>query len=258
MLRAVTNTTLHAVERGEGPSLVLAHGFTQNAQCWGHLADDLAQDHRLVLVDLPGHGASDPSFDTSNLQEAADALVEAGGNGVYVGYSMGGRVALHAALSHPESIRGLVLIGATAGIDDEHARQARREADDDLAARLEAMGLAAFLDRWLSNPLFAGLTPETACKTQRLTNRVEGLAASLRNTGTGNQEPLWSRLGEIDLPVLLIAGSEDAKFTDIGLRMAEYLPRASLMSLPGTHAVHLETPTPVASVIRRAVAEFTR
>ncbi|MDH3682033.1 MAG: alpha/beta fold hydrolase [Acidimicrobiia bacterium] len=242
--------SLHHEVWGRGQRLVLAHGFTQNRRCWGPFAHDLAADHQVVLADLPGHGATPPEHDRADLTTAGELLVEVGGEGIYVGYSMGGRVALHAALSRPGAVRGLVLIGATAGIDQPDARRARTEADDALAEALDRVGLPAFLDRWLANPLFAGLSEPAACRRERLANRQDGLASSLRHCGTGTQEPLWNRLGEVRIPVLVLVGSDDTKFTELGNRLVAGLPDATLQSLPATHAVHLERPTASASAVR--------
>jgi 2-succinyl-6-hydroxy-2,4-cyclohexadiene-1-carboxylate synthase len=244
---------LHTEIRGRGRRLVLAHGFTQNGRCWGLVGGDLAADHEVVTVDLPGHGRTPPDLDRSDLIASGRLLAQAGGPGIYVGYSMGGRVALHAALDHPDLVQGLVLIGATAGIDDANGRAARREADGELADRLLDEGLAPFLERWLSNPLFDGLSPQAAALPARLENRPEGLAASLRHCGTGNQEPLWARLGELEMPVLVIAGERDPKFAQLGERLAAGLARAELVRLPAAHSVHLESPTATAEVIRRFV-----
>ena len=176
--------------------------------------------------------------------------MSAGGNGVYVGYSMGGRVALHAALAAPEAVQRLVLIGATAGIDDPDERQARREADERLADHIEAVGVPTFVDEWLTNPLFAGLTEDTAMRADRLRNRASGLSASLRATGTGTQTPLWDRLGEIRCPVLVLVGAHDAKFTDLGRRLVEGLPTAELVVIPDAgHSVHLEQPEATATAV---------
>lgn len=89
-------------------------------------------------------------------------LVRTGGLGTYIGYSMGGRVALHAALAHPDQVQRLVLVGATAGLDDPDEREARRTADERLADHIEVVGVQTFIDEWLENPLFEGLTDETA------------------------------------------------------------------------------------------------
>ncbi|MDH4074396.1 MAG: alpha/beta fold hydrolase [Acidimicrobiia bacterium] len=235
---------------GRGERLVLAHGFTQNSRCWGPFGHELAADHEVVAVDLPGHGRTDPAHDTADLPTVGRLLAEVGGDAVYIGYSMGGRAALHAALAHPERVRALVLIGATAGMDDPAARAARRRADETLAADLLAGGLPAFLQRWLANPLFAGLPPSAAAVNQRLANRPEGLAASLRHTGTGTQEPRWGDLERLTMPVLVLAGADDTKFTAEGSRLVEHLPRARMRTLPGTHAVHLAQPTAAAAAVR--------
>jgi 2-succinyl-6-hydroxy-2,4-cyclohexadiene-1-carboxylate synthase len=224
---------------------VLAHGFTQSARSWAtfqQLLESRLPGATTIAVDLPGHGDAEPPADV-DLWTSADLLADRGGPGVYVGYSMGGRVALHTALARPEVVDRLVLIGATAGIDDPDERAARRAADERLADHIEAVGVPAFVDEWLANPLFAGLTDDTSLRADRLRNTPSGLAASLRATGTGTQIPLWDHLGEIECPVLVLVGEHDAKFTDLGRRLVDGLPRAELVVIPGAgHSVHLERP----------------
>ena len=238
------------------PHLVLLHGFTQNGDCWGRFADELAQRHRLTIVDAPGHGHS--RHDRADLWTAADLVVEAAGPGTYLGYSMGGRIALHAALAHPDVVEGLVLIGATPGLRTEDERAARRRADHELADRLLADGLPTFLDQWLALPLFAGLDEEAAARRARESNRPDGLAASLRHCGTGTQDPLWDRLASITAPTLAVVGDRDEKFSAIATEMLAAIgaDRADLLHLPGTHAVHLERPVACAAAVARAVAAW--
>jgi 2-succinyl-6-hydroxy-2,4-cyclohexadiene-1-carboxylate synthase len=202
----------------------------------------------LLAVDLPGHGDAAP--EGSDLWDAAEHLVAQGGRALYVGYSMGGRVCLHAALADPDAVRSLVLIGATAGIDDPDDRMQRRAADQALADRIERIGVDAFIDEWLANPLFAGLTADTAQRDDRCRNTATGLAHSLRTTGTGTQEPLWDRLGEIAAPTLLIVGERDAKFRALADRMAARLPAATMRVIADAgHSVHLERPAATVDAI---------
>jgi 2-succinyl-6-hydroxy-2,4-cyclohexadiene-1-carboxylate synthase len=168
---------------------------------------------------------------------------------------MGGRIALRAALDHPAAVQRLVLVGASPGLADPVARDLRRRADDDLADHIETVGVPAFLDEWLALPLFAGLTPEAAARTERLENTAAGLAASLRHAGTGAQEPLWERLGELRdaaRPVLLVTGGADAKFTAVAAEMAQAIgPSATQVVLPGAgHTAHLEDPTAFLAALR--------
>lgn len=135
--------------------LVMVHGFTQTARCWGPFGTDLAADHDVWAVDAPGHG--DSAGVEADLVDGATLLGATGGRATYLGYSMGGRLALHLALSRPALTERLVLIGATAGIEDEDERSARKAADEALAAHIEDIGVDAFLEEWLALPLFAGL-----------------------------------------------------------------------------------------------------
>ena len=102
-----------------------------------------------------------------------------------------------------------------------------------LADEIERIGVGAFLERWLSQPLFASLDRSDGDIEARLTNTAAGLASSLRLAGTGTQAPLWTRLGELAMPVLVVAGEHDAKFTAIGRRMADSIPDASFVAHRG-------------------------
>jgi len=232
-----------------GDRVVLAHGFTQNAQCWGGFGRMLSARFSVLAIDAPGHGTS--AHDDVDLVEAGRLLVEAGGYGHYIGYSMGGRMLLHAALGDRlGAMASLVLIGATAGIADEAARVERMAADNKLADRIVELGTETFIDHWLQKPIFAGLASDQAERSARMANRAEGLAASLRNCGTGTQQPLWDQLSSLSLPVLIIAGHLDSKFTKIGAAMAEAIgPNAVFQAVEGGHAVQLENPAGTAAAV---------
>ncbi len=137
-----------------------------------------------------------------------------------------------------------MLVGASPGLADADERAARREADEALAADIERIGTAAFLDRWLAQPMFATLNPQPEDLEARLANTPAGLATALRRLGTGVQEPLWDRLGELKMPVLAVAGQEDAKFSHLAEEMADAIGvNAQVVALAGAgHAAHLERP----------------
>lgn len=229
--------------------LVLVHGFTQTSRSWDPLVAGLAAEHDVVALDAPGHGrSSDVDLD---LVEGGAWLAATGGRATYVGYSMGARLCLHAALAAPDAVRGLVLISTTGGIDDDGERAARRAADEALADRIERIGVPAFLDEWLAQPLFASLSPASQGRAERLANTAAGLAMSLRRAGTGAQEPLWERLGHLRIPTLVIAGALDEKFVALGRRLAHTIPDAELAVVAGAgHTVHLERPDAFLDVLR--------
>jgi len=221
--------------------VVLVHGFTQTLRSWDTVAAGLAAHREVVRVDLPGHGGSGAL--RMNFTDAAVAVGEAGGVAAYVGYSLGGRLCLRLALDRPDLVRALVLVGASPGLADPAARAARRDCDEALARQIESDGTPAFVARWLRQPLFAGLHPSASDRASREANPPDGLAAGLRLLGTGVQEALWDRLGELPMPVLLVVGEHDAKFGAVADRMAAVVPRPSVVRIPGAgHAAHLERP----------------
>jgi 2-succinyl-6-hydroxy-2,4-cyclohexadiene-1-carboxylate synthase len=175
----------------------------------------------------------------------------------WVGYSMGGRFALHVALRHPDAVRRLVLVSTTAGIDDPNERESRRAADKALADRIENIGVRAFLAEWLSQPLFATLPAEAAALESRLTSTAHGLASSLRLAGSGQQEPLWERLSSLSMPVLVIAGELDSKYVALARRLVESIgSNASLQIIERAgHACHLEQPQAFLRIVQPFLAE---
>ena len=231
--------------------VVLVHGFTQTRASWHRIADGLRGEHDVVTVDLPGHGDAPPT----DLSTAAERIADQGGRAAYVGYSMGGRLCLHLALQRPSVVERLVLLGATAGIDDTAERSRRRHNDEVLAARLEHEGVDAFLDRWLAQPMFAGVPADAGDLEGRRSNTIDGLAGALRLAGTGAQEPLWDRLpdlGVLGIPALLLAGELDGKFKALARRMADAIgPTARIEWVPGAgHAAHLERPDEFLALVR--------
>jgi 2-succinyl-6-hydroxy-2,4-cyclohexadiene-1-carboxylate synthase len=239
---------LASTSRGHGERVVLVHGFTQTAHSWDLIARRLARRYEVVSVDAPGHGGS--STIHADLPSAALMLAAAGGPATYVGYSMGGRLCLHLALSRADLVHRLVLVSTTAGIEDPAERAARRRSDDELAASIERDGVDRFLDRWLALPLFATLPRDLASLDDRRRNTAAGLASSLRLAGAGAQASLWDRLGELPMPVLVVAGEHDAKYVAHGRRLADLIPRSTFAVIERAgHSVHLEQPDAFGGVL---------
>jgi 2-succinyl-6-hydroxy-2,4-cyclohexadiene-1-carboxylate synthase len=234
---------LHAEQWGKGDPVVVIHGFTQSAQSWGAIGAALASDHQVIALDAPGHGRS--ASVAADLPTGADLMTASVGTAAsWLGYSMGGRYALHVAVRHPEVVARLVLVSATAGLDDPEARRVRRKADEGLADRIEREGVERFVRWWLARPLFSTLPSEAAALDSRLDNTAAGLASSLRLAGTGTQQPLWSVLPQLEMPVLVVAGDLDAAYLAHARRLVAGIgPNASLAVISGAgHACHLEQP----------------
>lgn len=233
--------------------LIFLHGFTQTHHHWHDVAHRIAErlgtEPTLAFVDLPGHGLAATDLD-GDIASSGPRLAELAGPGTYVGYSMGGRMALTAAIARPDLVERLVVIGATPGIADDAERTERRRLDDRRAEQIEANGVAAFLDEWLAAPLFSTLPADRRGLERRRRNTVAGLAHSLRCYGTGVQAPLWDALSGLAAPTLVVAGELDTKFTAIGNRMADALGHARFRTVADAgHAAHTERPAETAELI---------
>lgn len=247
----------------DAPALVLIHGFTGSVASWGtHLDVFAASGLRVVALDMLGHGRSDVPEKPSRyrIQECCEdilaimhALDIQAGEAALLGYSMGGRIALYTAFSG--FFRAIILESASPGIADENERYRRHRSDNALADFIEREGMATFVEVWERIPLFESqkqLSPEarTALHEQRMNNNELGLANSLRGIGNGEQPALHARLPELTLPVLLIAGKLDNKFSRIAGEMASALPHAQLVIVPDAgHTVHLEQPAAFDTIV---------
>ena len=234
------------------PELVLLHGFTHSGASWGRVVTALGERYRPLAPDIRGHASAQARTPVSLEAVIGDVAALAGPSFDLVGYSMGGRIALHVVFALPDRVRRLVLIGASPGLADPAQRAERAAADERLATEIEASSIEAFAQRWALTPVLAGLADDVAADihAQRLRSTPAGLARALRGLGTGALPSLWGRLGELTLPLTLIVGERDEKFRAIAGRMAAQLPQARLELVPGAgHAVHLEAPERVAQLI---------
>jgi 2-succinyl-6-hydroxy-2,4-cyclohexadiene-1-carboxylate synthase len=234
---------------GSGPTIVWLHGFTQTKESAHRFRTILAGTSELLTLDLPGHGEN--AVIRASLTETANLLVEVLPDEPFVlgGYSYGARVALHFALAYPERLRGLVLLGATRGIEDRVERSERQRRDDDLADRIEKIGTELFLDEWLAQPMFATL-PEDARERASRSRDASGLANSLRLSGTGTQAWLAPDLASLITPTLALAGSNDEKFSREAAAIAGGVLNGQSASVTdASHAAHLEQPELVATLV---------
>ena len=231
---------------------ILLHGFTQTGRSWASVTAEVGERYRCFAPDLPGHG--DMAWRRPCTPGAVAAYLRAVPTERYLlcGYSMGGRLALRAALENPDRVSRLILVSCGPGIADAAERAARTKEDLALADRIESIPLAQFVDEWGGQPIFAGVPRGVAgmAREDRLRNVPQGLAAALRGMGQGATEPMWDRLPELTLPVTLLAGERDEKYRAVAMAMAERLPDAHVVTVRGAgHALPLEKPEVVAGAL---------
>jgi 2-succinyl-6-hydroxy-2,4-cyclohexadiene-1-carboxylate synthase len=216
-------------------------GFMQRGDAWRPVAELLPERYPSRLLDHAEH-----SFEGRMREILASSA------SVLVGYSLGGRLALRAALRSPSSFTAVVLVGATAGIEEGPMRVQRAEADEKLASWIEAMPIEDIVALWERQPLFADQS-ETLVEEQRpgrLSHDPRSLALLLRTAGQGTLEPVWHELRTLDMPLLAIAGARDDGYSAAAKRIASVAPnaRAAIVEEAG-HAAHLQQPAEVASLI---------
>ena len=250
--------------RGTGQPLLLLHGFTGRGTAWGAHAAAFARAFRVITVDLPGHGRSGTATpERMTVERTADDLAailrQTGAAPADVlGYSLGARIALRLAIAHPSVVRRLILESPSAGLRTEEERVTRRRADEELATRLEADGIDAFVAEWERQPVFAShavLPPARAARLRalRLANDPGGLAAGLRGAGQGAMEPLFDRLGGVAAPTLVIAGALDTLGRPRAEQVARGIPGARLEIIDRAgHTPHEEQPR----AFRRIALDF--
>jgi 2-succinyl-6-hydroxy-2,4-cyclohexadiene-1-carboxylate synthase len=228
------------------PHLVLVPGFTQTAQSWSGLQAALGPDLDVRAIDVP---------ERASFADTAAAIGDEGGRAIYCGYSMGGRLCLRLALDRPELVRGLVLVSATAGIRDPSERAARIASDEELAQFVETHGVEAFLERWLAQPLFAGVPADAPGLADRQSLGVPFIAHCLRHLGAGTMDPMWTRLEELHIPVGVIWGANDRKYEALGQLLTRYIANSIPYEVANTgHAIPLENPRGLATAFDSVLA----
>jgi 2-succinyl-6-hydroxy-2,4-cyclohexadiene-1-carboxylate synthase len=248
----------HRVWRWNGPTsalpIVALHGFTGTGRDFAVLAPQLGRT--ILAPDLVGHGETDAPavpgpYRMVQVVEQLLAVIRStvpSGSFILLGYSMGGRTALHLAAQVRERLAGLVLIGAHPGLRDPAARVRRHAEDTALAADIEDRGMAWFQAEWASRPIIATQQRIRADALRQMTrhranNRPHGLAHSLREMGLGAMPSAWPVLPGIDAPCRVIVGAEDHRFSALAAEMVAQLAQAEQLTIAGAgHCAHLEQP----------------
>lgn len=224
-------------------------GFMQRGDAWRPVAELLPERYPSVMLE----------HEQNRFEGRLGEIAAAGEGRLLVGYSLGGRLVLRAALRDPERYLGVVTIGATAGIDEPVLRSTRAEADERLAAWMEAAPIEDIVGVWERQPLFADQSEGLieAQRPGRLAQDPGGLAMILRTAGQGVLEPVWHELLMLDLPVLALAGARDEGYVRAAKRIADMAPRgrAEIVEDAG-HAVQLQRPEAVAGLLEGFLEEL--
>jgi 2-succinyl-6-hydroxy-2,4-cyclohexadiene-1-carboxylate synthase len=264
----VNGVNLNVKKVGSGPPIVALHGFTGSMSTWTEFARAAKKEFTLITIDLLGHGDSDIplALERYRLEHSiadTSAVLEKLGvsRACWLGYSLGGRIALAAAALNPSKCRCLVLEGASPGLLSSRARARRKKADEALAFSIRRKGVEAFVNYWEQLSLFDSqrslpLKVREHIRKQRLRNSPIGLANTLRAANPGVQPPIHRLLTRLKFPVLCIAGEYDNKFRAIATQMCNKMPNGQLSIIRGAgHATHIEKPREFNKVVLNFLRE---
>lgn len=263
----VDDATYHVSVQGDGPPVVLLHGFTSTMHTWDNLIDTLKKEYTCIAIDLPGHGKTVTPDRTMEqcCTDIAFILQKLHYKRVHmVGYSMGGRIALSFAQLYPKYVATLTLESASPGLRTEQERFERKSNDEKLARKIENKGTEAFVSFWENIPLFASqkelpLSVQKRIREERLSQKATGLAMSLRQIGAGSQPSWWEALATQKQPTLLLVGAYDKKFVQINEEMASRLQEVTLEVIPGAgHTIHSEQLIPFIQKVQSFLREYHR
>jgi 3-oxoadipate enol-lactonase len=247
---------------GDGPAVVLVHGFGLDMRMWDRQAAHLAARFRVIRYDCRGFGASGPFDPAVAYNHAGDlfALLDHLGIGraVLAGLSFGGRVVLQAALAAPHRVRGLVMMDAVVdGVPWDRESLAALRLTGEIA---QAHGLLAGRAAWLAHPLFAGARtrPEVSERLAAMVAAYPGQHWIGHDPHEESGPPLTQALGELAVPVLVLAGEHDVPgFREMSAVLARRIPGAAHHVVAGAgHMINMEQPAAVNDALTRFLDEL--
>ncbi len=218
------------------PSLLLLHGFMGSSADFWAATSTLSQYFYCICVDLPGHGQT--PIANHNFVSTAEQILAIAPNRCYLlGYSLGGRLALYLALHYPDRWQKVILESASFGLLTAQLRQERQRQDRAIAHKLRQPDLdfATFIWSWYQQPVFAGIAAHpnfSQLVVSRSNNSPRSLARSLVTMGLGQQPYLGELLANNKIPLLLLVGSQDTKFVEIGHQITQLCPQSQIIIVP--------------------------
>lgn len=236
---------------GQGPIILLSHGYGSTRHMWDDQHRALADRWRVVSWDMRGHGETESPADPRQYSAAltvADmrALLRHVGaeRAVVGGLSLGGYVSLAFAVSHPEMVRALVICDSGPGYRNDAARAAWNQRAHERAAALEARGLDALARR--------------SRETQQAVHRsAQGLAHAARGMLAQEDARVIDALPSIRVPTLIVVGDQDEPFLAPSEYMAKKIAGARLAVIPGAgHSANLDQPEAFNRVLREFLGQL--
>lgn len=247
---------------------LLLHGFTGSPRSWSPVVSCAELGRTPLTPTLAGHGLDWQSRAVQSFDDEVARLAALASSlqspRLLCGYSLGARLALGLLVRQPCLFDAALLIGLHPGLPDQTARTERRNADASRARQLRQDGLETFVSAWEELPLFASQRdlPRQASAEQhsiRLDHVAGGLARSLEVLGLAEMRSYRASVAAIDVPITLMTGALDPKFSEIARALAEENAHVDTVVVEGAgHNVVLEAPAAVAAAMNRMAKRVGR
>jgi len=262
----VNHARLYYEQAGSGTPLIMLHAGIADCRMWNNEFETFAKSHRVLRFDMRGYGKSPPVEGEFNLQDDLSALLaalEIDAPLILMGCSIGAGLAIDYALTHPQNVLALILVGgAPAGLEIE------AEGPDELFAQSEqafAAGdieLVAEIDMKIWFDGFGRAADDVDPTSRQLAWEMARLVAEHELKGIGSHvrktfdKPAAERLGELEMPVLVVIGENDLPYLQLAADyMLAHLPNATKALIP--NAAHLPN-MEQAEQFAAAVKQFLR
>lgn len=243
------------------PVVLFLHGFMGSAHDWLPIMEEIKDRYSSIALDLPGHGKTTTEnhyWERCNIRNIAESICSflymLNIQKVYLyGYSMGGRLAMYLSVFHPRRFKGVIIESASPGIKENRERKIRMQHDSNISKLLISMNYKDFLNLWYKQPIFSNLNQradfDSLIKSMEKNNPSQ-LACALKCLSVARQPELWSHLKEIKIPMHLLTGEKDIKFTSIANKITKINPSITHKTIKGSgHKIHFEAPMEIVNAI---------
>jgi 3-oxoadipate enol-lactonase len=252
--------------QGKGADLVLIHGMGDNLSMWYHQVPFFSKYYRVITYDIRGAGETEGpegEYSLSTFAEDVYQLMRAIGvqDAVFLGYSMGGRIALELAIKHPEMVKAAILSSSPIFLTPPSPQNAQRRPPMPMPDILSKGGLEAFAEMHATSAFSPGFRSKNPAEFERymkvkLLNKPENLSRLMRSLGGIGSPP---DLGKVKCPVLIIAGEFDSLVgLESGKQVQKALAGSKFVTLPTGHAAAIEQPGQFNSVVLEFLSELER
>lgn len=250
------------------PAVIFLHGFMGSSQDFINIAENLKNKYYCVIPDLPGHGKNLdlPYSSKINYQTISTGLLDLINyhnleKVSLIGYSLGGRVAMYFALNQPYQVRKLVIESANPGIRELEERRRRLQEDIRRANRIESIGMQKFVKEWYEMTLFDSIKRDDDRMVEMIQKRGKNdpkwISKIIQELSPGSQNSLWNEIPKLKMPMVVIAGELDTKYTEISRRIGRIVLGSKVKIVLGAgHNVHYERPDEYIALLNEILVEL--